>query len=211
MMRRLQLRWLATAAGATKAPKAPFAPGASRLRRALDVKPDSAADPANVDPQVARLHRELTARHKWAVRNHTKPAEALAAAAVDTSETETATSFAEARRLHVDRLVIHRAGDHIEVDMALTGIVQLTDKLGGEERAYKKRVMPEVGYSTIVPGGTRDFESDGFLDTLKRSMTAQLPRLPSATGLPRVAAGAFGQRGGRQGGAPQRFNRGGNN
>lgn len=149
----------------------------SRLRRALKVKPDPVVDPARADPQVSLLHREMTSRHKWAVRNHTKAAEArdAAAAALEGDEMAAAT-IAESRRLHVDRLRIARAGDHIEVDLMLTGIVEAPDKVDGNERVFKKRTYPDVGFSPTVLGDTRSLESDGFLDTLRSSMQARMPR-----------------------------------
>jgi hypothetical protein len=146
-----------------------------RMRRLLEVKQDKVDDPARADPQVSRLHREITSRHKRAVRNHSKTAEVAAAAAAELDEEEIGASLMEARRLHVDSLRIHRAGDHIEVDMMLTGIVEAPGDVGGEERAFKKRVFPEVGFSPTMPGSTRDFELDGFLTVLRGSMHADLP------------------------------------
>lgn len=148
----------------------------SRLRRALKVKPDPVVDPARADPQVSQLHREMTTRHKWAVRNHTKAAEARDAAAVALEGDEVAATIVESRRLHVDRLRIARAGDHIEVELMLTGIVEAPDKVDGNERVFKKRTYPDVGFSPTVLGDTRSLESDGFLDTVRKSMHLHMPR-----------------------------------
>lgn len=148
----------------------------ARLRRALDVKRDPVDDPSRADPQVSRLHREMTSRHKWAVRNHAKEAEARDAAAAGAEEEEAAESIAESRRLHVDRLRIARAGDHIEVELMLTGVVEAPDRAGVGERVFKKRTYPDVGYSPAVLGDTRPFENDGFIDTLRGSMRSSMPR-----------------------------------
>ena len=98
----------------------------SRVRRALKIKPDRLVDPAHADPQVSRLHREMTSRHKWAVRNHAKTAAAKGAAGAEAElDAESADApVDEPRRLHVDRLQISRAGDHVEVELLLTGVVE---------------------------------------------------------------------------------------
>lgn len=148
----------------------------SRVRRALRIKPDRAVDPARADPQVTQLHREMTRRHKWAVRNHTKAAEAREAAAAALEDDDRADTITESRRLHVDRLQIARAGDHIEVELLLTGIVEEPDKVDSNERVFKKRSYPDVGFSPTMLGNTRSLESDGFLDTVRRCMRARMPR-----------------------------------
>mmetsp|Transcript_36904 Transcript_36904/g.91863 ORF Transcript_36904/g.91863 Transcript_36904/m.91863 type:complete len:208 (+) Transcript_36904:173-796(+) len=136
-------------------------------------------DPRNADKQVRQLHREMTSRYKWSVRNHTPKEEEVVAADGVVIEEEEHGDFYESRRVHMDNMHISRAGDHIEITMLMTGVVEAPLTADSRQRVFTRRVFPENIYSRNQVGKV-SLDDDSFLNTLQRLASTTPYRRASA-------------------------------